>query len=243
MASNLTLQAFGVRGESVSLVAADAAGNLVTGNDRAGLVLLAVNAGASSRRVRIESQAYCSHRFAVHALEVAIPNDSVRWPILLGIEEAARKRFGSVVSISYPDGVTGLTIAAARADAHSGRGVAVASPPSIGVNPTRINLTAVGEELDVVAATAAGCLLPNGDGRSRLVIRNLGASTRTVYALPSARCDQGFLDPEVYLVESGETRTVESLYPTGRFGYEVGIVCDDPTGLEFGGVRQGTYAG
>jgi hypothetical protein len=243
MATALTVQSWGARGEGPTLVAADANGNEITGNDRPGMILVARNAGAGALTIRIASAAYCSHGINTHYMDVSIPNDSARWPILLGVDDFARKRFGSIVSVTYPGGVTSLTVAAARADNHGGRGNAVASPPSLGSNPTRIVLTAEGEELDVVAATAAGCVLPNTDGRSRLVIHNAGVATRTVYALPMAYCDQGFTDAEVYTVDPGEIRTVERLFPTGRFGYEVGITYDSETGLEFGAVRQGTYAG
>lgn len=243
MATALTVQSYGPIGETVSLVAADANGNTITGNDRPGLILLVQNDSGADMDVRIASAAYCSHGINTHYMDVTIPNDGARWPILLGVDDYARKRFGTIVSIEYPDGVTSLTVAAARADNHGGRGNAVASPPSLGSNPTQIVLTAEGEELVIVTATSAGCVLPNTDGRSRLVIHNAGIATRTVYALPMAYCDQGFTDAEVYTVDPGEIRTVERLFPTGRFGYEVGIVYDSATGLEFGAVRQGTYAG
>lgn len=243
MATALTLQSYGAAGTAVTLAAADANGNTITGNDRPGVMLIARNAGAGDLTVRIASAAYCSHEIATHYMDVTIPNDSLRHAILLGVDDVARKRFGSIVSIEYPGGVTSLTVGAARADNHGGRGNAVASPPSLGSGAVTITLTAEGEELYMTAAVSAGAIMPNTDGRSRLVIHNTGVATRTVYVLPMAYCDQGFTDCVVYTIEPGEIRTVERLFPTGRFGYEVGITYDSATGLEFGAVRQGTYAG
>ena len=242
MATALTVQSYGARGETPSLVAADANGNTINGNDRPGLVLIARNTGAGSLTIRVESAAYCSHGRNSHDMDVTIPNDSLRHVILLGVDDVARHRFGSLVELTYPSGVTSLTVAASRADNHYGRGTDEESPPALGSGAQTIPLTSGTDELEVIAATSAGVIMPN-NGATRLVIHNTGPATRTVYAIALARCDQGFTDDAVFTVAVGELLNVPDFFPTARFGYEVGITFDAATGLEFGAVRQGTYQG
>lgn len=241
MPTTIQPQSWGVRGASVALSAPDASGVTIPNNGPES-VLVARNTGAAGLRVRIAAAHYCSHGRNTHYLEETIPNDSARWTIPLGIG-LARARFGTPVQVTFPDGVTGLTVAAATLGDHRGVGADAETPPALGGSPGTVPITDNNAtEPDMAAAVADGMVFAANDGHSPVWMKNSGPASRTIYLNATHLCSHGFRDDEIITLAPGELWITKDL-PIGRFGTQVRISYDAATGLEFGAIRQGAYAG
>jgi hypothetical protein len=241
MPTTLSLQSWGVRGASVSLAAADATGNTAP-NAGPGTVLVLRNAGAGALPVRLLPARRCSFGFEDHYLEESIPNDSARYIIGIGGETGAysdRSRFGDGVDITYPSGVTGLTVAAANMATLRALGNA---DSFVAVGPSPVDLVpVVGTPTLFTAATSAGVRVRGNGQDVTLWVKNLGPSSRTVYFTPSGPCSFGFRDPESLVLAAGEEYTHVKFLPVKQFGRDVDVTYDSATGLEFAAVRMESY--
>lgn len=240
MPTTLEIQRFGVRGAAVALVAADASGN--TAPNGRGMLLLVRNGSAGALRVRLEAARRCSHGRTTHYLEETIPahgdpSEAPRWPIAIGENRA---RFGDGVQITYPDGVTSLTVAVAQTGELAGVGNDSEVPVALGEAPGIVPIFDKATTPVLAAAAADGMLLRGNDGKLEPRIENLGPATRTVYFHAARRCDFGFLDDEpVTLAPGGKLEP--RLLPFERFGRDVSITYDDEAGLYFAAVRMESY--
>lgn len=238
MPTTIQPQGWGVRGASVALSSPDPTGITIPSNGP-NLVLVARNTGGVALPVRVAART-CRHGRAIHYLQEAIPNDSARHLIPLGMSRA-RGRFGTPVQVTFPGGVTGLTVAAALLADHHGVGNDAETPPALGSTPGTVVVTGKDEDQVFTDCDADGMRLAN-DGYVYPLIQNISAGDRTIYVRGSLPCNFGFFDDEVVVVPAN-TLHIGKLMPVGRFGRLVSITYPDATGLSIAAVRQEAYAG
>ena len=89
----------------VSLVAADSGGDTFPSGQ--GVIFRAVNAGGAALRLLFDAKVKSSQNVE-HDLEVTVPNDGVA----VDVGQFDRHRFGATVAVTYPDGVSGMTVGA-----------------------------------------------------------------------------------------------------------------------------------
>lgn len=239
MPTPLMPQAWGVRGASVTLAAADAAGNTAQNAGR-GTVLVASNAGAGALRVRLVSAVACRFKRLDHYFEESIPNDSARHVIHVGGVAPGysdQRRFGERMAIEYPDGVADLEIAVAQMGSLYGVGNDTETPPALGSTPADVPVVD-DSPTDFTQAVVSGMRLKRNAADVTCWIKNQGPGTRTVYFHAAALCDYGFQDDEPLVLPPGTERTHFKFLSVARFGADVAITYDDPTGLEFAAVRM-----
>ena len=100
-------QVMSIAGLTLAFAACNTAGNFFTNNGRC--FVYVKNVGGTAKRVAIVSQQTCSQGF-VHSLEISIP--ATTGLKMIGVLDINRYNdVSSYVQITYPDGITDLSIA------------------------------------------------------------------------------------------------------------------------------------
>lgn len=236
--AHLVKQSWGTFGASLTLTAGASGGHTFLSGPTT--VLAVRNVGAAPREVTIGATANCNYG-RLHDLVVEIPDDGELKVIPIGFGRDGY-RFGGTCELTF-DVPADFEVAVAELAAHMGVGTDAETPPALGSNQPTITITADPlAEIEMLTAVSGGVRLYGNNGRTRVAIHNAGPAARTVTIIAAQRCSYGFADDEVIVVPVGDTIMSQDL-PISRFGYDVGIVYDAETGLEFGAVRQGAYAG
>jgi len=236
MPTTLALQSWGVRGEDVDLVAADATGNTVPNGP--GSMFQIRNTSGGFVYITIAAVGRCSNGRKHSFVDLAIPYH-VTHKLLIPLCYD-RRRFGDGVSITY-SAVTGVEVAAISMGSLRGLGTDAETPVALGSAPGTVPVYDTTEEILYELAAADGMQLHNNDGSLMLQIKNEGPAARTLYFHAWSHCSDGFHDDEVVVLAAGTEEPHPKLLSAARFGRTVSITYDDEAGLSFAAVRVESY--